>query len=453
MMLDANTFYQEHADLASRFHTIAPDLYRRYNVKRGLRNEDGTGVLVGLTEIGDVHGYILDEGEKTPDEGRLRYRGINVKHLVEGFQSEGRFGFEETAYLLLFGQLPNATQLALFNEILGELRSLPEGLAEDILLRNPSRDIMNKLGRVILSLYSFDEQPDTYSMQALIRQSMELIARFPALIAYSYQSRNRFFEKQSIYLHDPDPKLSTAENFLRMIRPDGSYSKTEAETLDLSLVLHAEHGGGNNSTFTVRVISSAFTDTYAAISAAIGSLKGFRHGGANFKMQGMMNDLQANVPNWEDEAAIRSHLVKLMKGEAYDKAGLIYGMGHAIYTLSDPRAVLLRAKAAELAKEKGGELEREFALYERVARLAADVFKEVKKTDKTISPNVDFFSGFVYKMLGVPLELNTPIFAMARVAGWTAHRIEELAGDSRIIRPAYKSVRTRTDYTKLGERS
>lgn len=451
-MLQSQEFFQDHADHISANHKIGPDLYRRYNVKRGLRNEDGTGVLVGLTQIGDVHGYILDEGEKTPDEGRLRYRGINVKHLVEGFQSENRFGFEETAYLLLFGKLPTQAQLSAFNEILGELRALPEGLAEDILLRNPSRDIMNKLGRVILSLYSFDEEPDTYTLQSLIRQSMELIARFPALIAYSYQSRNRFFEKQSIYLHDPDPKLSTAENFLRMIRPDASYTRTEAETLDLSLVLHAEHGGGNNSTFTVRVISSAFTDTYAAISAAIGSLKGFRHGGANFKMQGMMTDLEEQVSDWENEDAIKAHLTKLMKGEAYDRAGLIYGMGHAIYTLSDPRAVLLRAKAAELAKEKGGELEKEFALYERVARLAPEVFKEVKKTDKTISPNVDFYSGFVYKMLGVPLELNTPIFAMSRVAGWTAHRIEELAGDSRIIRPAYKSVRPRTDYQSLKDR-
>ncbi len=451
MQLDRTLYFQKKADQSSKHLCIGTELYKKHNVKRGLRNEDGTGVLVGLTEIGEVHGYILDEGEKTPDEGRLRYRGINVKDLVRGFQADGRFGFEETVYLLLFGSLPTASQLTDFQTILGESRNLPSGLAEEILLRQHSPDIMNKLGRIILGLYSYDDRAEDYSIPNLMRQSVEMIARFPAIIAYAYQSRQRLMGK-SMFLHDPDPKLSTAENFLQMIRLDQAYTPIEAETLDLSLVLHAEHGGGNNSSFTVRVISSAYTDTYAALSAACGSLKGHRHGGANNRVMAMMADIQENVQNWEDETEVRSYLAKIIRGEAYDKTGLVYGMGHAIYTLSDPRAVLLRTKAQALAVEKGTQWYREFELYDRIARLTPEVFADVKKSNKVIAPNVDFYSGFVYKMMDIPAELYTPIFALSRVAGWSSHRVEELAGESRIIRPAYKNVLVKRSYLSLTER-
>lgn len=446
-------FYNEHARYAAAFQAITPDSYPRFNVKRGLRNEDGTGVLVGLTEIGDVHGYILDEQERIPVEGRLRYRGIDVYDIVAGFQKDKRMGFEETAYLLLFGRLPTAEKLAAFNAILGEARSLPGGYTEDFVLRQPSQDIMNKLARAVLTCYTYDNAPEDYSTVNILRQSIELIARFPSLVAYSYQSRRRYFDKASLHLHSPDPALSTSENFLRMIRDSGEFDPLEAEMLDLSLVLHAEHGGGNNSSFVVRVVSSAYTDTYSAIAAAVGSLKGARHGGANNRVMAMMSDLQANVTDWENEAAVRDYLGRIIRKEAFDRTGLVYGMGHAIYTVSDPRAVLIQQKAEELAKTKGDAWVREYELYRTVQRLTPVLFKEIKNSDKVIAPNVDFYSGFVYRMLGIPPELYTPIFAVSRIAGWCAHRIEELSGDSRIIRPAYKNVLGKKPYIPLGDRA
>ncbi|KGE73682.1 citrate/2-methylcitrate synthase [Spirochaeta lutea] len=450
--MDENTFLDEHAAYAGSLRVITPESYSRYGVKRGLRNDDGTGVLVGLTEIGDVHGYILDEGEKTAVEGRLRYRGIDVKDIVSGFQQDNRFGYEETVYLLLFGTLPTQQQLSDFIELLGEKRSMPTGYWEDIIMRSPSTDIMNKLGRAVLGAYSYDQNPEDYSIKNILRQCIELIARFPALVAYSYQSKRRFFDNESLHVHSPDPRLSTAENFLQMIRPDQHFTKLEAEVLDLALVLHAEHGGGNNSAFTVHVVSSAYTDTYSAISAAVGSLKGLRHGGANNRVMGMMHNLQEKISSWDDSDAIASHLRLLLEGREYDNSGLIYGMGHAIYTLSDPRAILLKAKAEELAQAKGGKLLEEFELYKRVEILTPEVFRRVKKSDKVVAPNVDFYSGFVYKMLNIPPELYTPIFALSRIAGWAAHRMEELSIGSRIYRPAYKNVLGGQAYSRLNDR-
>lgn len=449
---DFSAFYDEHAAYAATFRAIVPSSYATFGVKRGLRNEDGTGVVVGLTEIGDVHGYILDERERIPVEGRLRYRGINVSDIVAGFQAERRFGFEETVYLLLFGRLPDAAQLAQFQAVLGDARNLPTGYAEDIVLRQPSSDIMNKLARAVLAAYSHDKTPEDYTTRNLLRQSIELVARFPALVAYCYQSKRRFIDNESLHIHSAKENLSTAENLLMMVRPHGDYSEVEAEIIDLSLVLHAEHGGGNNSSFTVRVVSSAYTDTYSAIAAAIGSLKGTRHGGANNRVMSMMADIQANVAHWENEGEVRDYLAKLIRGQAGDGSGLVYGMGHAIYTVSDPRAVLLRQKADQLVKSKGDAFARELALYDTIARLTPEVFAEVKKNTKVIAPNVDFYSGLVYKMLGIPPELYTPIFAVSRVAGWCAHRIEELSGESRIIRPAYKNVLGKQDYLPLAER-
>ena len=449
---DFGHFYDEHTAYAADFRAITAASYGTYGVKRGLRNEDGTGVLVGLTEIGDVHGYILDERERIPVEGRLRYRGINVADIVDGFQKDGRFGYEEAVYLLLFGRLPSASQLQVFSEVLGEARALPQGYAEDLILRQPSSDIMNKLARAVLAGYSHDRSPEDYATRNLLRQSIELIARFPSLVAYCYQSKRRFIDNASMHIHPPKAELSTAENLLMMIRPHGEYEKIEAEIIDLSLVLHAEHGGGNNSSFTVRVVSSAYTDTYSAIAAAIGSLKGTRHGGANNRVMAMMKDIQTNVVHWENEGEVRDYLARLIRGQSGDNSGLIYGMGHAIYTVSDPRAVLLRQKAVDLVKIKGDGYARELALYDLIARLTPEVFAEIKKNNKVIAPNVDFYSGLVYKMLGIPPELYTPIFAVSRIAGWCAHRIEELAGESRIIRPAYKNVLGKQDYLPLSDR-
>lgn len=449
---DFDQFYDEHTSYAADFRAITPESYKTFGVKRGLRNEDGTGVLVGLTEIGDVHGYILDERERIPVEGRLRYRGINVADFVTGFQKDGRFGYVEAVYLLLFGRLPLPNQLALFRQVLGEARNLPPGYAEDLILRQPSSDIMNKLARAVLSGYSHDQNPEDYSTRNLLRQSIELIARFPSMVAYCYQSKRRFIDNASMHIHSPKPELSTAENLLMMIRPNGEYEKIEAEIIDLSLVLHAEHGGGNNSSFTVRVVSSAYTDTYSAIAAAVGSLKGTRHGGANNRVMAMMQDIQANVAHWENEGEVRDYLAKIILGQAGDRSGLVYGMGHAIYTMSDPRAVLLHQKAVDLVKLKGDGFARELALYDLIARLTPEVFADIKKNNKIIAPNVDFYSGLVYKMLGIPPELYTPIFAVSRIAGWCAHRIEELAGESRIIRPAYKNVLGKQNYVPLSER-
>lgn len=421
--------------LAEENNKIDPKYYNMYNVKKGLRNSNGTGVLVGLTKIGDVDGYKIENGEKIPAEGRLWYRGIDIKDIVNRFQKEKHYGFEEVCYLLLFGQLPSEQELNEFNEILGRTRTLPEGFIEDMILRVPSNDIMNKLSRSVLVYYSFDPNPDDSSIRNVLRQSIELISVFPSFIAYGYQAKARYYDGKSLFIHSPVSSLSTAENILHMTRADNKYTRTEAETLDLSLVIHAEHGGGNNSTFATRVVSSAGTDTYSAIATAVGSLKGPKHGGANKKVMEMMDNIKENIKNWNDMPEIEGYLRKILKKEAYDGSGLIYGMGHAIYTLSDPRAVLLKDKAQELAEEKN-RME-EFKLYENIERITKDIFAE---SNRVVSANVDFYSGFVYNMLNIPEELYTPIFAAARVAGWCAHRIEQLTSEPKIIRPAYQIV-------------
>lgn len=443
-------FFNELALMAEKNSYIRPELFTKYNAKRGLRNDDGTGVLVGITEIGDVHAYIMDEGEKIPIEGHLYYRGIEINDLVKGFQEEKRHGFDEVCYLLLFGQLPTAQQLQQFQVLLHERRTLPDGFTEDMILKAPSRDIMNKLARSVLASYSYDDNPEDTSVNNVLRQSMELIARFPTMAAYGYRARAHFFGKKSLYIHNPKMELSPSENFLRMIRSDKRYSKLEAEILDLAMILHAEHGGGNNSAFTTHVVSSTDTDTYSAIAAAIGSLKGAKHGGANIKVISMVEDIKAHISRWDDEKAIEDYLVKIIRKKAFDGNGLIYGIGHAVYTLSDPRTLLLKEKAGELSREK--EMGDEYQLYNIIEKIAPLVVAEEKKIEKPIAVNVDFYSGFVYKMLNIPFELFTPIFAMARIAGWSAHRIEEIVSGGRIIRPAYKNVMPKSSYIPLNDR-
>ena len=429
---------------------INSDLYSQYNVKRGLRNADGTGVLVGLTRIGDVHGYIIDEGEKVAVDGKLYYRGIDVEDIVAAATRDNRFCFEETIYLLMFGLLPNKQQLDEFSALIGASRGLPKHFAEDAILKAPSRDIMNKLARSVLTLYSYDEDPENQSPENVLRQCLELIARFPTIVAYSYMAKKHYFDHDSLIIHMPESSDSCAETMLSLIRPDQKFSRLEAEILDLALVLHAEHGGGNNSTFAVHLVSSADTDTFSAIAAGIGSLKGFKHGGANIKVMGMMNNIKQNIINWEDENEIFDYLLSILKGEAFDGTGLIYGLGHAVYTKTDPRTILLREKARALAEEKG--LMKEYNLYHIIERLGPEAFSKFKGSDKSICTNVDFFSGFVYKMLGIPEDLYTPLFAVSRIAGWCAHRMEEIISGGKIIRPAYKCVQKRNDYTPIESR-
>ena len=429
---------------------IDHNLYEKYNVKRGLRNADGTGVLVGLTRVGDVHGYIIDEGEKVAVPGKLFYRGIDVEEIVQAAVREDRFAFEETAYLLMFGDLPTREQLVDFTALLGNSRELPENFAEDSIMKFPSRDIMNKLARSVLTLYSYDNDPENQSVENVLRQCLELIAKFPTIVAYSYMSKKHYFDHESLIIHQTEPDCSTAETILSLIRTDQEYSRLEAEILDLALVLHAEHGGGNNSTFAVHLVSSADTDTFSAIAAGIESLKGFKHGGANIKVMGMMEDIKKNVKKWDDRKEVTCYLESILRGEAYDRTGLIYGQGHAVYTVSDPRAILLRDKAEALAEEKN--LTSEFRLYRLIEELVPEVFKKVKDSSKDICTNVDFYSGFVYNMLGIPSDVYTPIFAISRVAGWCAHRMEELISGGRIIRPAYKCVQSRLPYTNMEKR-
>lgn len=442
-----NDLLEPFAKLAEENNKIDSDFYIKYDVKRGLRNNNGTGVLVGLTKVGDVHGYIIDEGEKVPIEGRLRYRGIDIKELVTGFQDEKRFGYEETCYLLLFGQLPNKEQLNNFNDLIRKMRALPDGFVEDMILKAPSKDIMNKLARSVLVYYSYDTNPDDISVKNVLRQSIELISVFPVMMAYAFQAKVHYYDNKSLIIHSPVPELSIAENILHMIRTDNKYTKTEAEILDLVLVLHAEHGGGNNSTFATNVVSSTGTDTYSAIAAAIGSLKGPKHGGANIKVMDMIKDIKANVKDLNNNSAIRDYLIKILKKEAFDKSGLIYGMGHAIYTLSDPRAILLKEKAKILAKETGRE--NEYKFYEDVENISRELFLQ---SGKKISANVDFYSGFVYDMLNIPQELYTPLFAISRISGWCAHRIEQLVSEPKIMRPAYKNVGEVNDFICLEDR-
>jgi len=443
-------FLTELTKIAKQNNKIPQYLYEQYNVKRGLRNADGTGVLAGLTRVGDVHGYIVSEGEKIAVDGRLRYRGMEIEDLVAGCQKEKRHGFEETAYLLMFGELPQKRELNKFCKQLGKNRALPEGFAENMILKAPSGNIMNKLARSVLAAYSYDKTPEDRSLKNILRQCIGLIARFPVFAAYGYQAKRHYYDNRSLYLHQPDGKLSTAENFLRLIRADKKFTKMEADLLDLCLILHAEHGGGNNSTFTTHVVVSSDTDVYSVIAAALGSLKGHKHGGANIQVIEMMEDIKKNVKKLSDEGQIADYLTKIVKKEAFDETGLIYGLGHAVYTISDPRTALIRKQAAKLAKEK--DLEWEFELYELVERLSPEIFQKVKKSDKKVCPNVDFYSGFVYRMLDIPPELYTPIFAVSRIAGWCAHIIEECVSGGRIVRPAYKNVAEKREYTPMNKR-
>ena len=451
MKKDFDRYIKDVLEQHKSFIGIPNHYYTEYGVKRGLRNPDGTGVLAGLTAIGEVHGYVLDEGNKAPIEGTLRYRGISIGDIVENCQKEGRFGYEEVVFLLLFGHLPKKEELEAFSASLAKRRTLPPSFAEDMILKAPSKNIMNKLARSVLALYSYDDDPDNISTEALFRQSLELISRFPTLIAYAYATKRHYFDGKSLVLHNPKPELSIAENFLYMIRPNHKFTETEAKVLDLALMLHAEHGGGNNSAFSIRVLSSSNTDTYSAVAAAIGSLKGPKHGGANQKTLAQMAEMKENLKDWSDEA-VYDYLCKIVRKEAGDGSGLIYGIGHAVYTLSDPRAVLLKKCAKELSKEIGPEAEKEFELYAAIERLAPKVFADVKGITAPMPANVDLYSGFIYQMLGIPEELYTPIFAMARIVGWCAHRIEEVLTGGKIIRPAYKSLANRREYTKIDER-
>lgn len=429
---------------------IDPDLYQKFDVKRGLRYSDGRGVLVGLTQIGDVIGYDVIDGKKVAVPGKLIYRGYDVEDLVRDTVSRDEFGFEQTAYLLLFGDLPSKSKLEEFRSYLGAHRALPDNFTEDMIMKAPSPDIMNKLARCVLASYSYDANPDDSAIPNVLGQCIDLVAKFSTYAAYAYQAKRRYCDRKSMYIHNPLPELSTAENFLRLIRSDKSYTKLEAEILDLALVLHAEHGGGNNSSFAIHVVSSADTDTYSAVAAAVGSLKGRRHGGANMMVMEMMDDIKANVKDWSNETEIKEYLRKIVRKEAFDRTGLIYGQGHAVYTVSDPRAILLRDKAAELAKEKN--MMEEYGLYRSIERLAPEVFAEEKSSDKQICTNVDFYSGFVYTMLNIPRELFTPIFAMSRIAGWAAHRIEEIIAGGRIYRPAYKNVLSQRTFIPIEDR-
>ncbi len=434
----------------SKRERIDQALYTKYHVKRGLRNRDESGVLVGLTEIGDVHGYIFDEGERVPDEGRLLYRGVNINEIVTNIISENRTGFEETAFFLIFGDFPTSSELENFNELLDSFRYLPDGFAEDMIMRAPSRDIMNKLARSVLVSYSYDSKADDISIENVTRQCLELIARLPTMAAYGYQAKSHYHDGKSLYIHRPKKGIGTAGNLLHLIRPDSQYTELEKQVLDLALILHAEHGGGNNSTFTNHVVTSTNTDTYSAIAAALCSMKGPRHGGANKKALRMMDNIMENVSDWNDDDEIVSYLGKILRKEVFDKAGLVYGYGHAIYTKSDPRAVLLKQKARELAAAKG--MEKEFNLYMSVEKLTSAALLKERGFEKVISANVDFYSGFVYRMLNIPTALYTPIFAIARMAGWSAHRLEELVSGGRIIRPAYKNVSKKRSYVPISER-
>lgn len=444
-------FINKLSKLAEINDPINPDLYTKLDVKRGLRNANGTGVLVGLTRIGDVVGYeINSKGEKIPIPGKLLYRGYNIEDLIRDAESNDQYCFEQCVYLLLFGELPTQKELDLFREFLGQSRVLPPNFTEDMIMKAPSQDIMNKLARGVLACYSYDENPEDRSIANILKQCIELIARFSTLAAYGYQARRRYYENKSLYIHNPLPNASTAENFLHLIRPDGQYTKSEAEILDLALILHAEHGGGNNSSLTVHVVSSADTDTYSAIAAAVGSLKGRRHGGANIRVVQMMDEIKANVKDWTNEEEVKQYLYKIARKQAFDKSGLIYGMGHAVYTISDPRAVLLREKAEILAKEKNC-LE-EFNLYKMIEKFAPEILTEIHHSNKKICANVDLYSGFVYTMLNIPRELYTPIFAISRIAGWSAHRIEEAVAGGRIYRPAYKNICEPKEYIPLNKR-
>ena len=439
------------AKLSEEAGVIDTELFTKYDVKRGLRDLNGKGVLAGLTNISDVRATKMVDGKSVPCDGRLFYRGYEVNDLVAGFSRDNRFGFEEVTYLLLFNKLPTREELAEFEKLLIFYRSLPTSFVRDIIMKAPSKDMMNTLARSVLTLYSYDPAPNDTSIKNVLRQCLELIARFPQLSVYGYHSYNYYLRgSNSFFIHEPNPQLSTAENILYMLRLDGKYSPLEAKVLDMALVLHAEHGGGNNSTFTTHVVSSSGTDTYSAIAAALGSLKGPKHGGANIKVCEMFDNIKQNVSDWSDEEEVAEYLKKILHKEAFDRSGLIYGLGHAVYSISDPRALVFKGFVKTLSEEKG--LAEEYKLYSLIENLAPQVIAEERKMYKGVSVNVDFYSGFVYDMLGLPHELYTPLFAIARIAGWSAHRIEELMNAGKIIRPAYKSVQPHREYINMCDR-
>lgn len=429
---------------------IKPGDYQKYRVKRGLRNPDGTGVMAGLSHVSSVEGYYILDNERIPKEGKLSYRGYDLKDIIADCVKEDRFGFEEVVWLLIFGTLPTRDQIAEIRNVLGEGRALPDEFIEDMIMKHPSKDIMNKMARCVMSLYSYDENPDDISTQNVLRQSLQLIAQFPTMMNSAYQIKRRAFYNKSMYLHPIDPKLSTAESILRLLRSDKKYTDEEAKLLDICLMIHADHGGGNNSTFSTRVLTSSGTDTYSAITAGLGSLKGPRHGGANIKVAHQMEYIMENLDDSTNDSQVKDMIAKIIKKEAGDGSGLIYGMGHAVYTLSDPRAVILKKSAKKLAFEHG--FEKEFMTLDAIERLTPQVFTEIKGIEKPMCANVDLYSGLVYRVLGIPEDLYTPLFASARVAGWCAHRLEELTTSSKIMRPAYKSVIKYRAYTPLEQR-
>ena len=435
----------------AQYHRVDPAFYERFGVKRGLRNADGTGVMAGITQIGSVNGYYIEDGEKLPMHGKLIYRGINVETLIGGFLSEGRFGYEETAYLLLFGSLPTRAQLDEFCAVLAHFRSLPSGFTEDMILKAPSQDLMNKLARSTLALYSYDSDPENKALESEMLKAIQLIARYPVIVAHAFATKRHYYDNDSLYLHRPQEGLSVAENFLYSVRRDNRFTEDEARLLDLCLVLHMEHGGGNNSAFACRVLSSSGTDIYSAVAAAVGSLKGPRHGGANMKVMEMFDYIQKGVSDWNNDDELSAYLERILRKEAGDGSGLIYGMGHAIYTLSDPRAVLLKDFARKVAESKG--FSDEFRLVEAVERLSPQVFRKVTGQNKVMCANVDLYSGLVYKMMDIPPELYTPLFAIARIVGWCAHRVEEIYNPyGRIIRPAYKAIAPQQEFLPLDQR-
>lgn len=447
---DTNKKISKLTDKLMRNTIIDKDLYAKYDVKRGLRDIDGKGVRTGLTDISEILQNKIVDGKTVPCDGQLFYRGYDVRDIVKGFVDDGRFGFEEVVYLLLFGEMPNKKELGDFTNMLGAYRTLPTNFVRDVIMKAPSADMMNTLARSVLTLYCYDSNPNDTSIENVLRQSMQLISVFPLLSVYGYQAYNHYLRNQSLYIHVPSPNLSTAEIVLTLLRPDQKYTDLEAKVLDMALVLHAEHGGGNNSSFTTHVVTSSGTDTYSSVAAALCSLKGPKHGGANVRVSKMFEDLKINVTDWNDDEKIENYLRDILDKQAFDRSGLIYGMGHAVYSISDPRARILKEYTGLLAAAKG--LKDEYELYKNVERLAPKVIAEKKRIYKGVSANVDFYSGFIYNMLNLPTELYTPLFAVARIAGWSAHRMEELINGNKIIRPAYMSISEHKNYKKLNDR-
>ncbi len=437
-------------DEHAKYNTIDESSFEKFSVKRGMRNEDGTGVLAGLTNICTVHGYIIDENEKRPDEGRLIYRGIDINDIVANSLKEDRLCFEESIFLLLIGRLPNSSELERFKKELSSRYDLPLHFTRDVIMSSPSPNIMNKLAQCVLALYSYDDNPESNEIEDLMRQSLDIIAKMPAMIVSAFESKRRTYDKESIHIHYPNHDLSLAENFLYMLRKDNAFTKEEAHLLDICMLLHADHSGGNNSTFATRVLSSAGTDTYSTIAAAISSLKGYRHGGANVKVTMMLDDIKKNCEDFRDPKKLSEYLEKIIRKQAGDGTGLIYGMGHAVYTISDPRTIIVKQYSRKLAEQKG--MLDDYNLLENIEKLTPEIFRKVKGDVKTISANVDMYSGFIYRLLGIADEMHTAIFSMARVAGWCAHRIEEIQTGKRIIRPAYKSVNPGQKYVSLKDR-